>query len=641
MKKLALILVLLIISPWVVISSTFSQEIPIDNLIETSKYNAVSISPDQEKYFILSLSSGQPKVWIKGNPFKTNDINLEYSLPISLLSNIAWINNDQLIVAYTVLEKNSRGTVKKYFREWALIDTNINNINVFLKYEVNRVVANQPATLLHALPEDDDHILISHPVKKKLYPSLHKVNIITGDSELVLKEREPVLSWVVDKDGTPLLGYGNDDEKQVLLIYDHDAEKFRDYSDQPLFESGNFAPLTNGVTNETMFVSSSVSHGRKKIYHYDYKRKRILSKVFEHPKVDAQDIIYSYQQEKVVAALYVDNTMQYEFFDENLENLHNKLSEMINGKNIFLSSYGENQDYVVVSASNEVSPIDFYIYERKTEGLKLVASNSIAVENYELADVNPITYFSRDGLEIHSYLTRPKTKTDELLPAVILPHGGPWVRDTQDYNEWVQLLANRGYVVLQPNFRGSTGYGNIFVNMSQGEWGGKMQDDLTDGVKWLVRNENVDPEKICIVGGSYGGYAALMGVVKDPDLYKCAISFAPVTDLKSYFDTFKILPEKGMIKNRVVGNPSKGNINEKSPNKQAKKIKVPIFLVHGNSDIRVEIKHSHMMDRALKKAKKDYEFLELESGTHFLLQKHHKKIFFEKMITFLQTHIGE
>ena len=153
-----------------------------------------------------------------------------------------------------------------------------------------------------------------------------------------------------------------------------------------------------------------------------------------------------------------------------------------------------------------------------------------------------------------------------------MPHGGPWVRDTLGFHDWAQFLANRGYVVLQPNYRGSTGYGTTFVNMGSGEWGEKMQEDLTDGVNWMVREKIADPNNVCIVGGSYGGYAALLGIAKDSDLYNCSIAFAPVTNLKTYLNTYNRTPQKESLEARVIGNKSKKYLTTSSPDKQVKKI---------------------------------------------------------------------
>jgi dipeptidyl aminopeptidase/acylaminoacyl peptidase len=505
-------------------------------------------------------------------------------------------------------------------------------------YPINLMVANQQTNVIHSLPDNPDHILISYPEKKGIYPAVFKVNIHSGISEKIVKAQKPITSWLVDRDGKPLMGHGMSDGESKLLIRNQDDDELVDISDRPLFKTGYFTPLEQGLSDNTMYVSSSIGKGRAKIYHYNYEKNLILSKIYEHPRVDVEDIIYSRSKNKILAVYYVDDVFQYSFFDKKFEDFFNKLSQNFIDNNIRILNYNENGEYSVVASGNDHSPTDYYIYNKNNDEFKLLVSNSKALENFTLSPVEPITYFSRDGLEIHSYLTKPINIYGE-MPGIIMPHGGPWARDALSYNDWAQFFANRGYVVLQPNFRGSTGYGNIFTNLSIGEWGGKMQEDLTDGVKWLVKEKIVDPNRICIVGASYGGYAALMGAIKDPELYRCAISYAPVTDINSYINTYKNFPDNDLLRMRVMGNSPKSYLKERSPSKQTIKIKIPILLAHGNNDIRVDIKHSKSMVKSLQKTKKNYKYIELENESHFLLQNDNKIKLFHEMEIFLKNNL--
>ena len=464
------------------------------------------------------------------------------------------------------------------------------------------------------------------------------MNVDTGNAVEIIKSQNPITTWMVNSKGEILMGYGNIKGKTKLLVRNANSGILQDISEKPLFKQGYFTPLKQGISDGKMFVSSAIGQGRKKIYHYDYDKNIIISKVFEHPKVDTEDIIFSYDKNRIVAATYIEDSFEYEFFDDDFEALYSKIVEKIPHKKIRIIQDNEKGDFTIILAETETKPHDFFIYSKNDHAIKPLINNSTVLSAYEMASVKPVTYFSRDGLEIHSYLTMPHNSKGP-LPTIIMPHGGPWVRDSLRYHDWAQFLANRGFVVLQPNFRGSTGYGNIFTNISIGEWCGKMQDDLTDGLKWLERQGIADPDRVCIVGGSYGGYAALMGAIKDPNLYKCAVSFAPVTDLNTYINMYKNYPDRERLKNMVAGSNGKRFFSEKSPSKQAKSVEIPILLVHGNSDIRVDIKHSQLMIRSLKKAKKNFEFIELDGASHFLLQDEHKKILFEKMEAFLEKNI--
>ena len=631
--------VFIICSFWAMLCFAEGENIiPIDNFISASKYKGVALSPNEENYFRVSLLDDQYLIEVFSNPFSEQTIQQEYIIPTSRLSGIAWISNDEIVISSTIVEKNTRGRKKGFLREWRLLNVSDKKNNKFLSYPVNLMVANQPASLVHILPDDDEHILISYPDKKGIYPSVFKVNVNSGKQEKIIAAQKPINNWLVNSKGQILMGYGSVDGKTKLLVRNTNSGELLDISDGPLFKTGYFTPLEQGLSGDKLFVSSAIGHGRKKIYHYDYNTNTIISKVFEHPKVDVEDILYSRKKEKVIAATYIDDRFEYEFFDEEFEAIYKQVANYFPDKKVSIVQENEDGEFLIISAENANKPRDFFIYSKKEKSIKPIVEGSTQLNSYKMADVSPVTYFSRDGLEIHAYLTIPNN-SEGPFPTIIMPHGGPWARDVLGYNDWAQFLANRGYAVLQPNFRGSTGYGNTFTNISMGEWGGKMQDDLTDGLKWLEKKGIAEIGNACIVGASYGGYAALMGAINDPYLYRCAVSIAPVTDLNNYINTYKNFPDRDRLMQMVVGDNSKKFLSNRSPRKLAKNIQIPILLVHGNSDIRVDIKHSYLMEKSLKRAKKDFEFIELDGASHFLLQDEHKRILLEKMEVFLENNL--
>ncbi|MCF6183618.1 MAG: S9 family peptidase, partial [Bacteroidales bacterium] len=267
------------------------------------------------------------------------------------------------------------------------------------------------------------------------------------------------------------------------------------------------------------------------------------------------------------------------------------------------------------------------------------------LDENEMANQLPIEYKSRDGLTIHGYLTLPKGYTIETaknLPVVVNPHGGPWARDSWGFNPELQFLANRGFAVLQMNFRGSTGYGRKFWEISFKKWGREMQDDVTDGTKWLINKGIANPNKIAIYGGSYGGYATLMGLVKEPDLYAAGVDYCGVSNL---FTFMKTIPPywKPMLEMmyEMVGNPVKDSVmlRQVSPVFHVDKIKAPLFIAQGANDPRVNKDESDQMVKAMRKRGLDVEYMVKKNEGHGFRNEENRFDFYRGMEAFLEKHL--
>ncbi len=257
----------------------------------------------------------------------------------------------------------------------------------------------------------------------------------------------------------------------------------------------------------------------------------------------------------------------------------------------------------------------------------------------KMARMKPVSYEARDSLTIPAYLTLSEGWSGP-GPAVIMPHGGPWVRDTLSFDMWVQFLASRGYAVLQPNYRGSSGYGDRYESLGYGKWGRTMQDDLTDGVKWLVAEGIADPNRVCIVGGSYGGYAALMGAIRTPDTYKCAAAFAPVTDIKRFLRDHGDYVEDSYDYQRVAGSLDKDELEQISPLRRAKEVALPLLLAHGTADDVVPVEHSRELAEKLKGLDKPVKYLEMADENHHMEKSADRLLWFKELEAFLAEHIG-
>ena len=298
----------------------------------------------------------------------------------------------------------------------------------------------------------------------------------------------------------------------------------------------------------------------------------------------------------------------------------------------------DDRNRYIIFAENSSTPGSFYLGDKKLGTLNEIAHSYPALANVELPPKKAFFYKARDGLDIEAFLTLPEGKNKN-LPTIIFPHGGPIAADGEKgFDYWTSFFANRGYAVVQMNFRGSTGYGYDFMKAGLGQWGGQMQEDVEDATYWAIKEGIADPDRICIVGGSYGGYAALMGAATS-DLYKCSVSFAGVSDLLYLLDgSRRYGGEEGL--RILLGDKSRSELKEISPVNLADQIKIPVLLVQGDDDSRVLLKHGEAMRDAMEETGVDYIYIQQEDSDHFLTLKKNRLQFFEETEKFLQKHIG-
>jgi dipeptidyl aminopeptidase/acylaminoacyl peptidase len=293
-------------------------------------------------------------------------------------------------------------------------------------------------------------------------------------------------------------------------------------------------------------------------------------------------------------------------------------------------------DRVVVSASSPDRPTSHYVFTVPTQKLALLGHEYPAFGEEVLAPVRTVTYTARDGLELQAVLTLPNGKEAKNLPIIVLPHGGPGARDEENFDWWTQFLADRGYAVLQPNYRGSTGFGNAFYEAGQGEWGLKMQDDVDDALAWAVAEGIADKGRACIAGGSYGGYVAMRAAERNPDLYRCSVSFAGVSDLKKLltFDRqfLNDLATADYWNNRAT------DLDAVSPIHRPQAVGIPVLVVHGKRDLRVPVAQSRDYASALQKAGKNATYIEQPLGDHHFTRQEDRLQFLQAMETFLDQY---
>ncbi len=553
--------------------------------------------------------------------------------PINL-DRFQWVNNDRVIAAISSIDK-IEGTMVRVSRLLSVGRSGAAPIK--LDWESGA----QTGTDVVWVPTDGSaSILLATRTTifsnlDGYWPRVDLVNVVTGKVKNIQTGKQGIHDWYADYRGNVRMGYGyNGDSNRGILIYRSEREHlFRTidraaYSkDEQLIEPILFQSDPNKL------VVDSDHEGRSGFYNYDIAEKKFAGTVFSHPQYDLGRAILSADGSAIAGVRFIDDRVRTEWFDPDLKQLQSDLDKSVPGRFANIVSLDAKRSRMLVEVSSPTSPPVWWIMDRNTGKMSKFGNSNDLLKGAVLAPMVPVSYKARDGLDIPAYLTLPVGRDAKNLPLIVMPHGGPWVRDYLGYDYWVQFLANRGYAVLQPNYRGSSGYGTEFRDKGDGQWGLAMQDDVTDGVKWAIAQGVVDPKRVCIVGGSYGGYAALQGAVRDPDLYRCAVSFAGVSDMaaQTRFDD-KFLFSKIIKRDRKRAAPDFAAI---SPVNFAAVIRIPILLVHGKQDLSVPYEQSVRMNAAMVKAKKYVEFVTQPLGDHHLSRQVDRIEFLTRLESFL------
>lgn len=615
---------------------------PLSAFAESLGFMLVALSPSGRAVATVSWTRDRPEVSVSvlDESGRTFESRFTEALPPSLVGELAWASDDTLIVSYTASEPPRKGASGKIERTLARISKE-RGLETILRYEVNRYRALAQDYVLHPLPEDREHILYQFAPEGGDYPGIYEVNVLDGAIREIEETFGGVHEWSVDWQGVPRLAVGAaTDGRPIVRFRPTPSSEWDDLSQSPVFKGGQFLPLGFSGDGTAIYVRSSIGTGRAGIYQFDMPTKRILRRLFDHPRVDAMGLILAGRAREPLAATYVDDVLEFAYFDASLEALDAKLAARLKADRARIYAMSMDGGVLAVIASTPPYPDDLYLYVRDLDALHLVKAGNASLKEYALPKPRKVSYFTADGLEIPAYLTTPLGVASGPRPAIVLPHGGPWARDDAGYNEWSQFFASLGFTVLQPNFRGSSGYGTLYQALGYGQWGEAMLNDLADGIRWLLAEGVADPARICVVGGSYGGHAALMAAVKLPHLIRCSVAFAPVTDLRLWLDSMKETPAHTQTAAMVMGGRGAAYLRDNSPAAQAKRTGVPVLLLHGESDLTVPIEHSLLMEKALRRGKRPVEFVPLSGESHHLLREDNRLIALKRMAEFLDKHIG-
>lgn len=626
---------------------------PIEAFARRPLMQRVSLSPNGESLAAI-INSGSTSTLITrkvaGGAVQAvlSTDNLEF-----IFNWFRWINNERLALSLRFPSFRSAAGLHSFpTMETRLVAVNADGSNVvnLVKHRVGRNelrwAVNQDR-VVDWLPEDGKHILLRLPNSDRSYTRvIYKVNVDTGSREFYAGDRPEAVEWITDNRHQARVSYCRDEQGQwTLWVCDPDGSNWRVLRSFGPHSPDSLDVLGFGVDPQILYVAAP-HQGLIAIHTIDLRDpKYTLQLKLANERFDLNgNLIKDARGEAVGINVTLLGDSSIFFWDKRYKEWQQALDEAMPSRFNHIASTSLDEQRYLMESSRVGQPSIWYIGEEGDRpSIKMLAAQYPELDLKRLAEKKPIAFKARDGLELRGYLTLPPgLQKSKQLPLVLFPHGGPQYADGPEFHDWAAFMADRGYAVLQVNFRGSTGRGVEFINAGLRRWGLEMQDDLTDAVAEFVKRGIADPARVAIVGGSYGGYAALMGVIKTPKLFQGAFAFAPVTDL------LDLTTEEGQGSSREAIRRQIGDsrddaerLKATSPRFHAEKIEKPVVIIHGTHDRQVEHRQSVWMAEALKAAGKPHEFVSLDKGDHQLSHYPYRLQTLTMLEKFLRQTLGQ
>lgn len=591
--------------------------VALEHFAALPQFSKPVLSPDGERVASTISYQGHPLLVVQ--PINSEDDEVkEKMIPINAGKNFfnwyAWGNDERLVF-------NIRGTTKMFGHLW-----NVGRMGSIgrdgkdgIQFEMtpNQMgLYRQSAEIIDFLDHDTDHILaaLDDTDNDWAAPEVHLVNINTGLRKRVVKNRAGIQHWIADASGVVRVGVKVDTEQnhQGVTIYYRDKE---------------------GADWEKLQKVNYFSHDRMLPARFDENDENILL-------VSSSNLDAGLEEDDEAELFRYDLTARKilgPFQDSHRDSVMAIVRHALPNKKIEIVSHNRDKTRYTFRGYSDIQAPKYYFLDLNDKSLKIMGAEYPGLDNAVLSPMEIVSYQARDKLDIPAFLTIPKGQERKNLPFIIYPHGGPWAHDSWGFDNYVQFFASRGYAVFQPQFRGSTSYGINHQEAGYGQWGYAIQDDITDGVNWLIEQGIADPDRICIVGASFGGYAAAMGAAKTPELYRCAISINGVLDFKAFLGSHRRLLFSSI--NRAV-TKGDGNVERASPYHMAKHITAPMLLIASERDTVVPVDHSIDMYRKLKRLKKRVEYVELPNGEHWRSNEANEIKALSAMEQFLEQHLA-
>ncbi len=609
----------------------------VEDFSRHSEFHNVKISPDGKHLAVLINTDGRKTLAFLDS--KTFEVT--FSLGGEAKDQVAdyyWVNDERVIIQV----ERVRGALAKPVSYGEIFAVNFDGKK---KRMIFGYRAKNPSGyggfLIDTLKDDEKHVLIRRqPLTHRTdtLPEVVKLNVYSGKARKIKRAPIAYSQFLIDHEGVPRFVAGADKNANTKLYYSKGkGEDWQAFGE--VFE-GEFEPIAFGEDNKSVYALKSNDGGPKGLYHYNLDTQK-ETELYRSTMVDPTYVLSS-KLNQVYGLRLDEDYPNYLYLkpDSPEAKLHKSLVGAFNGDAVIVSSTTRDGKQAIVHVSSDRNPGTFYLFDTDTMKAKHLMSARSWIKAGDMAMTEPFRIKTPDGLILNGQMTLPKGKSKN-LPTVVMPHGGPHARDYWGYDPQVQMLANAGYAVVQVNFRGSTGYGENFMEAGYGNWGTKIQDDILLATSYAVQQGIADKDKLCIFGVSFGGYSALQSAIRQPDTFKCSIGYAGVYDLEMLYEEgdTKTMRWGDAYLDKTLGK-DKAEQRAQSPVHHISKLKAPVLIIHGEDDERAPIEHAETLRDALDKANHPYEWLVKDKEGHGFYKEQNILEANKAILSFLDKHIG-
>ncbi|MEM7161785.1 MAG: S9 family peptidase [Bacteroidota bacterium] len=605
-----------------------TQHIPLEDFFRNPEKTGFQISPNGTHYSFTAPYEKRMNIYVQ--EIGSNAITQLTFETARDVSGYFWANDKRILFL-----KDSGGD-----ENFQLFGVDIDGKNLKGLTAVDGV----RTQIIDPLNEIEDEMIVGMNQRNPQVFDPYRLNINSGELIMLAENPGNISSWMTDHDGKLRVASATDGVNTSLLYREEESEDFKTILETNYTET--LSPVFFTFDNKKLYTMSNLGRDKISISIFNPQTIKEEEIIYSNEDYDIGGLFYSEKDKKLTSASYTSWKRQRYFFDQSTKEKFDFLENSLPDVEFGITGSTKDEDKMIVRTYSDRTLGAYYYFDWSAKKLEKIHEVSPWIEKEHMANMVPISYQSRDGLKIEGYLTLPLGQTMESaaqLPVVVNPHGGPWARDNWGFNPEVQFLANRGYAVLQMNFRGSTGFGKEFWKASFNQWGLKMQDDITDGVNWLVKKGIADPTRIAIYGASYGGYATLAGLTYTPKLYACGIDYVGVSNLFTFMESIPPYwkPYQEMLYD-MVGHPEndKERMTAMSPSLNADKIVSPLFIAQGANDPRVVKSESDQMVEAMKERGVHVQYMVKDNEGHGFRNEENQFEFYRAMENFLSEHMN-
>ncbi len=605
------------------------RQIPLEDFFRNSPQAAFQLSPDGKHLSFMAPYQDRMNIFVR-NLDEEEATQLTHETERSI-DGYFWVDNMRILFM-----KDDGGN-----ENYHLFGVNLDgsDLRCYTPFDGVRV------RIIDDLEDIPDQVLIGMNKRNPEFFDPYRLDLKTGELTQLAENPGNWQGWMTDHNGVLRSVTAIVDGVNTQILYrDHDNEDFRAVLTTSFKDSVDFIIFT--PDNKYVYAATNLGRDKSVLVLMDPATCEEIEVLYENPTYDISSISYSRKRKKLLGVFCSGHKEPVRhYFDEEEKNLKEKMRGFFPGLHCGMSDCDKAEEKYLLYVGSDRNKGAYYYYDIHEDQPRKIASLSPWLNEEEMVEMEAVKYTTRDGLELEAYLSLPKSfdkKNPTPHPVIIHPHGGPWARDYWGFDSVVQFLCNRGYAVFSMNFRGSTGYGRKFLEASYKEWGRKMQDDISDGVAYLIKEGIADPKRVAIYGASYGGYAVLAGLAFTPELYCCGIDYCGVSNLFTFMNTIPPYwkPMLEMMYEQV-GNPETDHdlLAAASPALHADKIRVPLFIAQGANDPRVNKAESDQMVEALRKNGVEIEYMVKENEGHGFHNQENRFDFYRAMEKFLAKYL--